>query len=648
MNGRTESSTFHSRQGYREDERKSISEFGLTADPADTVQRYPPARPLLGKSREAPRHSWLKSSQGLSFFSVILHSALVAIHLILVAIWRSGREQRLVFSLGSQKIVSFLISAIATTFGTIYLALLVFVTQTLSQRRSLRITQALTATHDNSVAWAGVGSAISSIWNQRASPSTSASLSAVLYLGSILVLHITTPALFSLETFTSPNQVLLTTEGLPVFNFTGYNISEPYSPTSALFSADDYASGSLYFLPSITGSTTNVGLRQGTLYDVISTPNAATNDVTVDATGFNITCGYVAPVGVMKRETDSDFRMYWNATSPYNSTVVRIPLTQPGMIITLQSVLPLNNAIVLYSTTPIIDSTGNTNGAWSLEPPMQVFSAGIDSSSVNVSSVQVLQCSQTLIKQTAIVDAQSRQLLSVEPDIHKTSSAWLPSVVPPKLDFNLSNPENNFLNYWSSWYPFMPDSPLVTALQNGSALSVGDMYLIQKLNLLPLNGSFPNETALHDVENALSEIVAAMFWTLGHISPLTQLNSSADFVVPEVPSNAPILLQGQATATGMVTQIRLNLSIIAVSAGLIFSAALFLLSLQYLQPRSHNKQHGTEVVPVDGTGLLQAIWLYRNHPELETLLEQVEYPTDENLRKAGMVETRLVGMGRVF
>jgi hypothetical protein len=46
---------------------------------------------------------------------------------------------------------------------------------------------------------------------------------------------------------------------------------------------------------------------------------------------------------------------------------------------------------------------------------------------------------------------------------------------------------------------------------------------------------------------------------------------------------------------------------------------------------------------VDGTGILHAIWLYRNHPELDTLLDQVEHPTDDNLRAAALVQTRLVG-----
>jgi hypothetical protein len=38
--------------------------------------------------------------------------------------------------------------------------------------------------------------------------------------------------------------------------------------------------------------------------------------------------------------------------------------------------------------------------------------------------------------------------------------------------------------------------------------------------------------------------------------------------------------------------------------------------------------------------------MYRDHPDLQKLLVQVEDPTDQNLRKAGMVRTRLVGGAR--
>jgi hypothetical protein len=45
---------------------------------------------------------------------------------------------------------------------------------------------------------------------------------------------------------------------------------------------------------------------------------------------------------------------------------------------------------------------------------------------------------------------------------------------------------------------------------------------------------------------------------------------------------------------------------------------------------------------LDGTGILHTIWMYRNHAELAAILEQVEHPTDNNLRDAGMVRVRLV------
>jgi maltodextrin utilization protein YvdJ len=101
----------------------------------------------------------------------------------------------------------------------IYSTLLVFVTQKLSTRRDLQTHQTLTATHDNAAAWTGLGSAVSSIWNQRAIPaSIMGVVSVFLYLANILVLHITTPALFSLDTFNASHQLIVQTEGLPTIN----------------------------------------------------------------------------------------------------------------------------------------------------------------------------------------------------------------------------------------------------------------------------------------------------------------------------------------------------------------------------------------------------------------------------------------------
>ena len=78
--------------------------------------------------------------------------------------------------------------------------------------------------------------------------------------------------------------------------------------------------------------------------------------------------------------------------------------------------------------------------------------------------------------------------------------------------------------------------------------------------------------------------------------------------------------------------------VVQVSVGLAASIALLLLSL--LSSLFAAKENSA--LPIAGTGILHAIWLYRNHPELETLLKQVDHPTNDNLRDAGMVRTRLV------
>jgi hypothetical protein len=111
-------------------------------------------------------------------------------------------------------------------FAQIYSALLVFVTQTLSMRRGLQMDQPLTATHDTAAAWAGIGAAALHIWHQKAVPASFVGVFSIfLYLGSILVLHITTPAVFSVETFKSFGSLNVSTESLPAFNYSGYNSS---------------------------------------------------------------------------------------------------------------------------------------------------------------------------------------------------------------------------------------------------------------------------------------------------------------------------------------------------------------------------------------------------------------------------------------
>lgn len=170
----------------------------------------------------------------------------------------------------------------------------------------------------------------------------------------------------------------------------------------------DYASGSLYFLPSIFDSTTSVGLHQGMLYDVLDS-NVPSGNATVAATGFNISCGSLpdtpplAGPDLQSWISGADRRIIiystrklrWLDGNPSDNRDI-----EPGIIAQISSLDPQSRSIILYSTIPILDCHGN-NGSW-----VDVTS----SMNTSVSSIQIFQCSLSLLRQTAGVDAQSRQL----------------------------------------------------------------------------------------------------------------------------------------------------------------------------------------------------------------------------------------------
>ncbi|KAJ7198894.1 hypothetical protein B0H12DRAFT_1081476 [Mycena haematopus] len=394
-----------------------------------------------------------------------------------------------------------------------------------------------------------------------------------------------------------------------------------------------YASGSLYLLPYILVSEANPGLHGGTLYNVLDTASLAPGTTTVDATGFNVTCGFSAV------PTPPTFSVFDNA---YLLVIPAGNRTKPGMISSTQSGM-ISTAVlddygvVFYSTIPIIDSDSEKGGLVALSPPMNT----------SVSSIQVIRCSLSLVSQVAVLDSQTLAIHTVEPGFTKTASKWMPYTEPEKSDgWRFPNVTGNVLiDLWEVWYKAVPPSNyyLDYTSPNVGTASVADIYLIQKLNLPAANHSNTQNITLHDLENALSTLVASMFWTCHVHSPYNNLEESDGFAngtamqsLNDVPT-PPILLPGNATITEVLAETQLELSIIAVSAGLVVSIVLMAVSLPLLRQSKFD-----EDLPIDGTGILHVIWLYRNHPELERMLEQVEHPTDENLRAAGMVRMRLV------
>ncbi|KAJ6547763.1 hypothetical protein DFH09DRAFT_1505725 [Mycena vulgaris] len=581
-------------------------------------------------STTAPERSRYFSTRALRMSAVALHLVLITTHVLLIVIWARGLENRITIALKNQKVVSYLITTTTTTFATIYSAVLIFIMQKLATRRNIQKAQMLKVTHDNCAAWSGIGAAILLLWNQRKvswGPSTIGVISVITFLVSVSGLHITSSSLFSIVAFNSTFTYHTGTQGLPSF----IGIQDSFT----LRDMSTYSAGSLKFLSSILDNGADRGLHGGTLYDVLNITVAG--NATVNATGFNVTCGSLELITPF---IFSQPFLAWIHGKTENPDLI-IKSTQPGMISTI---VANQSAVIFYSTIPIMDSSGEQGPVVALTPPMNL----------SISSIQVFQCSLSLVPQLVVLDSQSQQLLTVEPNFTKTTSKWMP--YPEVSEFELDNTlypnisnGNMLIDMWGLWYQNIPASDLMLdASQSASNpsffASVADIYFIQKLNL-PANHSNIQNVTLHDFENALSVVLASTFWTLGHMHPV-QANNIRHTVfgngtvidsLENIPP-APILVTGNATVAQIITETQLQADDFQVSAGLVVSILLMAVYLPLLRGSEFDND-----LPIEGTGILHIIWLYRNHPALDRMLEQVEHPTDENLRAAGMVRTRLLG-----
>ncbi|KAJ7614486.1 hypothetical protein FB45DRAFT_1008690 [Roridomyces roridus] len=608
---------------------------------------------LLGNPRGP---AGVESSRRRSIISLYLHLALVAIQVFLLVVWHQEWEHQIVFNVDHELRVAQLVKGILTTFITLYSALLVFVTQSLALRRDLHTRQLLTATHDNAVAWSGLGSAVVRLWEQRAIPaSPTGVLTALTYLASVSTLHTAFPGVAAPQSLVVNQSVPISTQSLPAFDLSGV---EENNRQDFLTAAGQYAEAALAFLPYLTPGN-SLGLYEATLYDVLP-PNAGTGSVRVNATGFNISCGYI-PDTNFNATTQS---ITVNGTESWlgqtdTEVVTTVPLTSSNCFFRLDlwTCLSVNFDPVtfpwpalFYTSIPVLDSNNNTAPWINVTSPFEV-----DDTVVYI-QLQVFRCSLGLVEQAVFVDSQSRNLTwfaSERPFTEKDTSAWLP--FSDKLgDLStaaFADGARGFLDIWEAWYFAIPEAvtpPVLSRMSTIAGLSVADMALLQKLGLYPFNTTLRTAVYLHEVENELAKIVASMFWTLGHAP--ASVSSAQPFNVS--------LLTGQAIISVPMIQDRLDVSepqiiLIALKDGgprqlnvisiiECLVASLVLLGLSSSFSRLERREVGATKTKIDGMDVLQTVWLYRNHPELAASLEQVQIPTDLNLRRAEMVRVQLI------
>jgi hypothetical protein len=91
--------------------------------------------------------------------------------------------------------------------------------QKLAARHNIHSYQTLTETHDSISCWAGLGSALATLYKQVVVPaSLFGTLRIAGYLGCVSILHITIPAYLSAESLNVTVTMSAQTEGIPIFS----------------------------------------------------------------------------------------------------------------------------------------------------------------------------------------------------------------------------------------------------------------------------------------------------------------------------------------------------------------------------------------------------------------------------------------------
>ncbi|KAF7378111.1 hypothetical protein MSAN_00235300 [Mycena sanguinolenta] len=516
---------------------------------------------------------------------IALHVVLVGLFVTTFAVAGARKEHSVVVPITNQQTVSFLCKLATTTFGMIYYNLLVYMTQKLAITSAIQQYSFLTTTHDKVLAWTGIGSAILTLWRQVKLPGSLFKILHIsLYLATISVLHVATPALVSVESFELSILTTANTQGVT-----------EWSNTTDNSTLDSLALGGS-FLPWVNDldPALTLGLSNGSLYDVLETAYLSSSPAEISAVGFNITCGYIPHLTVKEIQPT-----YYDISFPADDFVLELRII-PGNILILNSNLlgglPADSmktnadSVILFTQNPVYDSDGN------LGSPVTIPLSNL--------TMQFLQCSNTLVAQTGQVDTGSRSIIpnSLYPAIKKSSSKWRPYT---SVSAAGKQDESSLLEgkYWAEILTAFSSPDLLFVY--GVSVDDGSMNLMQQLGLNP-GGGHANMTTL------AKEVVTD--------------NSSERL-------STPILATG--TVEQVVLAARLDISLAATATALGASILLLILVSMFAAATPiHNSS-------LTSLGFLQTIWVFEHHPELSEILEEVEDPSDYNLRAAGLVKVRL-------
>ncbi|KAJ3528628.1 hypothetical protein NM688_g7973 [Phlebia brevispora] len=303
---------------------------------------------------------------------IVLHAVLVLIYVAILATHHAGVYDRpLQLSSGTARTVTTIVSQL---FTIVYCAILMLLTQRITLQEFTKRPQTLTAIHDKTSAWLGLGSSLQTLGRQAKLAADFLGVSMItLYLLLIFIVHTTLPGIYGVTT-----QNVTIFHAYPTMLARQLNASNVFGGY-AVSSFDPYAILEVYSMLNVT----TAGVADSMIYDIIPVvENAANDGVLVNATTFSVDCALIPDVVQTKFwPPTTDFGEGSPATFTFGfgsgnysvdiATMGQNQFQVQNAIPNGTGIAPLDPALIVASTCPMVDSAGDNGTAVSINPMWQ-------------------------------------------------------------------------------------------------------------------------------------------------------------------------------------------------------------------------------------------------------------------------------------
>ncbi|KAJ3557272.1 hypothetical protein NM688_g1559 [Phlebia brevispora] len=521
-----------------------------------------------------------------------LHAILVLIYAVIFAAYLAGvYDKPLSITANTARIV---LTVVSQTFTIAYCAILAVLTQRITLHELIQRPQTLTAIHDKSSAWLGLGASLQALARQRKLVTDILGVSMItIYLLLIFVIHTTLPGIFGVTT-----QSITSFATYPTTLARQIASETPQDLALGPFTSYHYAILQVYH--TLTLSTT--GLRDNTLYDIIpAVENATGAPVEVNATSFSVSCSLLPDIvqtafepGGSEPPSDMPSYVFGFASGKYRV-----------------SVWPMRNNAEVINTNPV---WLNLQLEFVLNEPAPVM------------NVTLVACNFDAHNTTINVNSRTQGV--VGPVTPPTIDRWQNWVEPgPSLDpllfyviqyFASKDPESMAPNVAAISLSNATLNMLTTSRPYGMIEWFLDTDILAGRNTNGSQEATLNSVTVGELETSLARAYAAVLWSYNNMS----LQEGS-------------LRLGEVSIPTSALQERLIINKISLIAGLAASCILFAITVAMVV---RSGDFASNAATHDVSGLLPILWLLGNEPRLAAM----EKPDLDVLRAAGMsIVTRI-------